>query len=478
MAGSGTAHLRDADTDLVLRVEHLVVDIPTARGTVQAVSDVSLDVADGETLGIVGESGCGKSTAGKAIVFSPPPTAGRVVLDGVDLAGLDADGLRAARGRLQMVFQDAPSSLNPRRSIRDAVAEPLVVRWLESLPRSAVVRAWERYVPWMLRLWRSRLVHRVVQVGAAAFLVGLAVWLIGSATGTELADGTRDGGALATVGNVAMVAGLVAVAPAAAMFAITAAAWVGLSILVPFASLSRQVRVWRGRAAFRSDAEARIRRVLDDVGIDADAVLDRRPHELSGGQAQRVAIARALVLDPQVVICDEPVSALDVSVQAQVLNLLEDLKARYGLSLVFVAHDLAVVKNVADRVVVMYLGKLCEVAPPDELFAEPRHPYTRALIGAIPAPDPAVDPRAAPTLGGDLPSPIDPPSGCRFRTRCPNAGPRCADEEPEMREIDRGRHVACHFPVLPAGRNGDAADSERAGRPTDASTATTTNATA
>jgi peptide/nickel transport system ATP-binding protein len=446
MAGSGTAHLRDPD-DLVLRVEHLVVDIRTGRGTVHAVSDVSLDVANGETLGIVGESGCGKSTTGKAIMFAPPPTGGRVELDGVDLAGLDADGLRAARGRLQMVFQDAPSSLNPRRSIREAVAEPLAVRWLESFARPVVVRAWERYVPAMLRLWRSRPVYRLAQVGAVAFLVGLAVWLIGSATGTELADGTRDGGALATVGNVVMVAGLVGLAPVAAMFGATAVVWLGLSALVPFASLARQVRIWRRRAAFRSDAESTVRRVLEDVGIDADAVLDRRPHELSGGQAQRVAIARALVLDPQVVICDEPVSALDVSVQAQVLNLLEDLKARYGLSLVFIAHDLAVVKNVADRVVVMYLGKLCEVAPPDELFAQPQHPYTRALLTSIPAPDPVIDPRAAPTLGGELPSPIDPPSGCRFRTRCPNARPRCAEEEPELRTLDAGRHVACHFPV-------------------------------
>jgi oligopeptide/dipeptide ABC transporter ATP-binding protein len=447
MAGSGTAHLRRADADLVLRVEHLVVDIPTGRGTVHAVSDVSLDVANGETLGIVGESGCGKSTTGKAIVFAPPPTAGRVVLDGVDLAGLGADGLRAARGRLQMAFQDAPSSLNPRRSIREAVAEPLVVRWLESFPRSAVVRAWERYVPAMLRLWRNPLVHRSARVGATTFVVGLAVWLIGSATGTELAEGTRDGGALATAGNLVMVAGLVGLAPAAAVVGITAAAWVGLSALVPVASVPRQVRIRRGRTAFRSDAEARVRRVLEDVGIDADAVLDRRPHELSGGQAQRVSIARALVLDPEIVICDEPVSALDVSVQAQVLNLLEDLKARYGLSLVFIAHDLAVVKNVADRVVVMYLGKLCEVASPDQLFVLPRHPYTRALIASIPAPDPAVDPRAVPTLSGELPSPIDPPSGCRFRTRCPNARERCAEAEPELRELDAGRHVACHYPV-------------------------------
>jgi peptide/nickel transport system ATP-binding protein len=175
--------------------------------------------------------------------------------------------------------------------------------------------------------------------------------------------------------------------------------------------------------------------------------MDRHPHEFSGGQAQRISIARALILDPQVVICDEPVSALDVSVQAQVLNLLEELKAKYGLSLIFIAHDLAVVKNIADRVVVMYLGKVCEVGQPDEMFARPRHPYTEILMTAIPVIDPAVDPRAARTIAGEPPSPIAPPSGCRFRTRCPHAAERCTDEEPQIREIAPGQFVACHYPI-------------------------------
>ena len=159
--------------------------------------------------------------------------------------------------------------------------------------------------------------------------------------------------------------------------------------------------------------------MLEDVGIDPDAAMDRRPHEFSGGQAQRISIARALILDPKVIICDEPVSALDVSVQAQVLNLLEDLKVKYGISLIFIAHDLAVVKNISDRVVVMYLGKVCEVGPPDDLFVRPLHPYTEILMSSIPVTDPSVDPRAAHTISGELPSPIAPPSGCRFRTRCP-----------------------------------------------------------
>ena len=172
--------------------------------------------------------------------------------------------------------------------------------------------------------------------------------------------------------------------------------------------------------------------MLEDVGIDAEAALDRRPHEFSGGQAQRISIARALILDPKVIICDEPVSALDVSVQAQVLNLLEDLKVKYGISLIFIAHDLGVVKSIADRVMVMYLGKVCEVSNPDDLFARPLHPYTKVLMTSIPVTDPSVDPRQAITISGELPSPVAPPSGCRFRTRCPRASDVCANEEPVL----------------------------------------------
>ena len=454
MAGSGTAHLRsDGPDELVLQVEHLVVEFPAGRfGVVHAVSDVSFDLADGETLGIVGESGCGKSTTGKAIVQVPPPTSGRVRLEGVDLATLGADRMRNARGRLQMIFQDATSSLNPRRRIRDVVAEPLVVRWLESHRRSPLIRAWERYVPRMLRVWRHPLLRRVVRPLAVAFFVGLALWVLGGATGAEEADGTRDGGPVQAAGTVVMVAALVGLAPIAAGLVASALVWLALSVLLPVAALPRAVRIRRRRAAFRADAEARVRRVLEDVGIDADVALDRRPHEFSGGQAQRISIARALVLDPKVIICDEPVSALDVSVQAQVLNLLEDLKAKYRISLIFIAHDLAVVKNICDRIVVMYLGKVCEVAAPDELFARPRHPYTEILMSSIPVIDPAVDPRAARTIAGEPPSPVFPPSGCRFRTRCPNADERCAAEEPTIRELAHGQFVACHHPV------GDAAD--------------------
>ncbi len=296
---------------------------------VHAVTDVSIDVREGETLGLVGESGCGKSTTGRALMQLPRPTGGSVIYDGRDLTKLNDHDLRLVRPEMQMIFQDPISSLNPRRKVKDIVAEPL--------------RIWNR------------------------------------GSGEEQRKIVND--------------------------------------------------------------------TLEAVGLDPDAALNRRPHEFSGGQCQRICIARSLVLDPKLIICDEPVSALDVSVQAQILNLLEDMKERYGLTLVFIAHDLAVVKNISDRVAVMYLGKLCEVAKPDDLYAKPAHPYTAALLGSIPVPDPAVKVREGDALAGELPSPIAPPSGCRFRTRCPRAQDMCAQVEPKMHSIGLGHYVACHFPL-------------------------------
>ncbi len=198
----------------------------------------------------------------------------------------------------------------------------------------------------------------------------------------------------------------------------------------------------------RGERTRRVRAVLEAVGLDPDGVWTRRPHEFSGGQCQRIAIARALVLEPKLIVCDEPVSALDVSIRAQILNLLEDMKARFGLTLLFIAHDLAVVKSVSDRVAVIYLGKLCEIADSDSLFATPAHPYTVALMAAIPEPDPDIPLGDSKLRPGDPPSPIDPPSGCRFRTRCPQATGRCATEVPPLREFGQGRAVACHFPLV------------------------------
>jgi oligopeptide/dipeptide ABC transporter ATP-binding protein len=354
-----------------------------------------------------------------------------------------------------MIFQDAISSLNPRRRIREVVGEPLTINWLESFRRSPWIRAWEAYVPWMLRLWRHPIVKKVMGPVFVAFFVGLVIWVVATALGDVGADGIRDGGAGAVVGNIIMIASFVFAAPFVIMFLVTAAIWLVLSVGMPIFGIPRSIRIRRDRKRFEESRDVKVREVLNDVGIDADAAMDRRPHEFSGGQAQRISIARALVLDPKIIICDEPVSALDVSVQAQVLNLLEDLKVKYGISLVFIAHDLAVVKNVSDRVIVMYLGKVCEVAPPDDLFHRPLHPYTEILMSSIPVTDPSVDPRTALTISGELPSPIAPPSGCRFRTRCPKAAERCAAEEPVLRDMGSGQYVACHFPLQHTSSNGD-----------------------
>jgi peptide/nickel transport system ATP-binding protein len=330
MAGSGTAHLRDPD-EVLLRVEDLVVEFPVGKGrTVKAVSGISFDLAPGETLGLVGESGCGKSTTGRAILQLPRPTGGSVVLDGTDLVALDGQAMREQRTKVQMIFQDPISSLNPRRTIGEVVAEPL-------------------------RVW-----------------------------------GTKD----------------------------------------------------------KDEQWNIVARILDQVGVDPGPARYKRPHEFSGGQCQRISIARALVMEPKLIICDEPVSALDVSIQAQILNLLEDLKAQHGLTLVFIAHDLAVVKNISDRVAVMYLGKMCEISEADQLYANPAHPYTELLLGSSPVPDPTVDVDDVRVIEGELPSPLAPPSGCRFRTRCPRADERCAAEEPLMRRVGEDHFVACHYPLV------------------------------
>ncbi len=325
MAGTGTAHLRPG-AETVLEVRDLVVEFPVGRGqVVHAVSGISFDVLPGETLGILGESGCGKSSAGRALMQLPRPTSGDVRLAGRELTSLRPRELRRARARMQLILQDPISSLNPRRKVNDLVAE------------------------------------------------GLAVW-------------GYDG----------------------------------------------------------DDRDGLVKEVLLAVGLNPDVVGGRRPHELSGGQCQRVCIARALMMDPQVLICDEPVSSLDVSVQAQILNLLEQTKTRYDLSLVFIAHDVSVVKNISDRVMVLYLGKICEVLPSTIIDTRALHPYTRMLLASVPGADGGSLPEAA--TATELPSPLSPPSGCRFRTRCPLATERCSAEEPQLRELSPGQFVACHHP--------------------------------
>ena len=293
-------------------------------GYVKAVNDVSFYVNRGEVLGLVGESGSGKTTVGRTILRLIEPTEGEVIFDGTDVVALSKPELRPFRRRMQIIFQDPFASLNPRMTVGDIIAEPLII-------------------------------HRLVK------------------TPQERTD--------------------------------------------------------------------RVAELLKLVGLSPDH-MRRYPHEFSGGQRQRIGIARALAVDPEFIVADEPVSALDVSIQAQVVNLLQDLKDELGLTLLFIAHDLAVVEYVSDRIAVMYLGKIMEMAPANELYTNPQHPYSEALLSAVPVPDPTIK-RERIVLEGDIPSPINPPSGCVFRTRCRYAIPECAETVPELREVSPGHYKAC-----------------------------------
>jgi oligopeptide transport system ATP-binding protein len=322
-------------SEALLEVRNLVKHFPIGGGmftkpvgVVRAIDGVSFTIRKGETLGLVGESGCGKTTTGRCILQLEQPTGGSVMFEGIDMVSLDAAELRAVRRRVQVIFQDPYSSLNPRMTIGQMLAEPLKVHGI------------------------------VKEAGARAQRV------------SEL---------LAQVGLLPQHAG-------------------------------------------------------------------RYPHQLSGGQRQRVGIARALAMEPSLIICDEPVSALDVSIQAQIINLLEELQARLGLTYLFIAHDLSVVRHISDRVAVMYLGKIVELADRKAIYDEPLHPYTRALLSAVPIPDPKIEAnRERTVLRGEVPSPLNPPSGCVFHPRCPIAVDRCSAEIPPLREIRPGHWAACHL---------------------------------
>jgi len=323
-----------SNNDVLLRVEDLVMHFPIYRGVIQrqvgavrAVDGISFDVKRGETLGLVGESGCGKSTTGRAILQLYKPTAGQVHFEGVDLIHLKGENMRQMRRKMQMIFQDPYASLNPRMTVEQIVGEPLMVH--------------------------------------------------SAATGKEIQE--------------------------------------------------------------------RVAHLLEVVNLNP-AFASRYPHEFSGGQRQRIGVARALALQPSFIICDEPISALDVSIQAQVVNLLEELQQQFNLTYLFIAHDLSMVRHISTRVAVMYLGVIMELADRDELYTHPLHPYTQALLSAVPIPDPVADAmRKRTILEGDVPSPANPPSGCRFRTRCPIAEAKCAESRPEFREVKPGHFVACFF---------------------------------
>jgi oligopeptide transport system ATP-binding protein len=322
------------DQDTLLKVQNLVMHFPIKRGVFQrtvgyvhAVDDISFEIRKGETLGLVGESGCGKSTTGRAILQLYRPTSGNVMFGDTDLTKIKGEELRLLRRRMQMIFQDPYASLNPRMTVEEIVGEPLIVHNL--------------------------------------------------AKGREVREKVKD--------------------------------------------------------------------LLKLVGLNPDYV-DRYPHEFSGGQRQRIGVARSLSLNPDLIVCDEPISALDVSIQAQVVNLLEDLQDQFNLTYLFIAHDLSMVRHISDRVVVMYLGVLVEMAPNLDLYEGPMHPYTQALLSAIPIPDPVIEEtRRRMLLKGEIPSPINPPSGCHFRTRCPIAQQICAEQKPEWRELKPDHFVACHF---------------------------------
>ena len=327
--------MADTTKEPLLKVEHLSKEFPAEAGmiagrfskrVVSAVKDISFEIYPGETFGLVGESGCGKSTTGRSIMRLTNPTAGHVYFQGKDVAKMNNKELKAMRREMQFVFQDPQASLNPRMTIGEIVSEPMTIHGI----------------------------------------------------------GTKE------------------------------------------------------------ERIERVRELLDVVGLNPEHI-NRYPHEFSGGQRQRIGIARAFALRPKLIICDEPVSALDVSIQAQVLNLLKDLQDHFGTAYLFIAHDLSVVQHISDRVAVMYLGKIVEISDWKTLYTEPHHPYTQSLLSAVPVPDPDVQKtRKRIILPGDPPSPIDPPTGCRFHTRCPIAQAHCSEEEPALREVAPGHLCACH----------------------------------
>jgi peptide/nickel transport system ATP-binding protein len=366
-------------------------------GNVHAVDGVDLEVNPGETLGLVGETGCGKSTTGRLITKLYDVTDGEVWFDGRNITGHSRGQMRILRREISMIFQDPYASLNPRKTVGSIIGEPMHIHGIPGQGRfKPLFGTVARIGPWIL--------------AALAFVV----WL---------------------VANTAEV-GLPGFVPLGLLGLAVAIFVLGRLLIRP------------ARKKWNAAVKKEVQRLMELVGLNPEHY-NRFPHEFSGGQRQRIGVARALALRPRLIVCDEPVSALDVSIQAQILNLLEDLQEEFNLTYVFIAHDLSVVKHMSNRVAVMYLGRIVEIAPGDTLYENPKHPYTGALLSAVPIPDPnlAAAKRRI-ILEGDVPSPIDPPSGCRFHPRCPRAQfPICKENDPELTPHHRGQLAACHFPL-------------------------------
>jgi peptide/nickel transport system ATP-binding protein len=383
----------------LLEVDDLRTHFFTREGVVQAVDGVDFTLEKGTTLGIVGESGCGKSTTGRCVARLLDPSSGVISFKERDITSMSSKALRAIRREVQMVFQDPYASLNPRKTVGSIIGEPFQIHGLPDGSRLSS--------PWL---------------GVAARLVApallLAAFVIAVAAGVS-----------ATLEvPLALPLGLV-----------------GLAVVV---EVIRPVLALPAKRRWNKAVRTEVQRLMELVGLNPEHY-NRFPHEFSGGQRQRIGVARSLALRPRLIVCDEPVSALDVSIQAQILNLLEDLQEEFNLTYLFIAHDLSVVKHMSDRVAVMYLGRIVEMAPGDTLYVNPKHPYTGALLSAVPVPDPdlAAQKRRI-ILEGDVPSPIDPPSGCRFHPRCPRAQfPVCKEEDPKLTPHHQGQVAACHFPL-------------------------------
>ena len=429
----------------LMRIENLVKHFHVRLGafgeraaTVHALDDVNFDIFEGETLSLVGESGCGKSTTGFTLLNLHRATEGKVIYQGKNIVELDEKAMRPYRRQLQIVFQDPYSTLNPRMTIGEAVGEPILFHKLAT---------------------KAELKDRIATLLAD---VGLPP-RFASRYPHELSGGQRQRVAIARalacqpkfiVCDEAISALDVSVQAQIINLLLDLQQKYGLTYLfiahdlAVVRHISDRVGVmYLGRLAelaTKAELKDRIATLLADVGLPP-RFASRYPHELSGGQRQRVAIARALACQPKFIVCDEAISALDVSVQAQIINLLLDLQQKYGLTYLFIAHDLAVVRHISDRVGVMYLGRLAELATREELFEHPLHPYTKALLSAVPEADPAHErSRKRQILQGDVPSPRSPPAGCRFHTRCPIAMEVCGKVVPEWREARPGHMVACH----------------------------------